>query len=174
MQSQISLCLQHWVLTWGFTDMEYPSPSAKVPKSHIPLSQFIIFPSLLFFQSGHIVCIYNAGSGQSSPKSMERFPMSLTASGTRCISLSPSQLTFLQCHGRQYYENQPHSVNSAAEFPSVKLFPSSPCAQWFEAQHRFSMCMAWAVARFHPDFIHGKGKVCHSGCTSFCTFSFIH
>lgn len=107
------------------------------------------------------------------PKSKERFPMSLTGPGTCCVSFSPSQLTFLQCHGRLYYENWPHGVNSATEFSPVKSFPFLPCVQLREVQHHFSICIAWG-AQFHPDIIHGKGKVCHLGCASFSKFSFIY
>ena len=131
-------------------------PSAKVPKSHTPVSQFIIFPYLLLLQSGHIVCIYNAGWGQSSPRVNEKIPCIFDGLWTRCISPSPSQLTFLLCHGKQHSENQPHSVNSATEYPSVKLFPSLSHAQLFEAQYRFTICMWWL--RFTLNFSMAKEK----------------
>lgn len=155
--------------------MECPSAicqSTKIPHPCVSV-HYVPIPPVFFNEATQFVFVMEA-QAKALLKSMERFPMSLTVSGTLCISLRPSQLTFLQCHGREYYENQPHSVNSATAFHSVKLFPSLPCTQLFEAQHHFSMCIAWVEAQFHPDFIHGKGKVCHSGCTSSCKLSFIY
>lgn len=118
MQSQISQCLQHWVLTWGFADMECPSTICLSTK--IPVSQFIVFPPLLFFQSNHIVCFYNKDSGQSSPKVKGKVPHVFDKPWKTLYFLHSSH----SCNA-MYYENWPHSVKVVQNFLLWSFF--LPC-----------------------------------------------
>lgn len=110
-------------------------PFHHLPKYQNPttlcLGSLCSYPSCFFFNQ--FVQLLFITWAQSKPllKSIERSTMAATVSQTGYTSLSPPQLTFLQCHGRHYYENQSSGVNGATEFSSMNLFPSLLiCSYW--------------------------------------------